>query len=54
MSTAAFSLTPAIRDRARGALIGTAICDALGAAVEFCKPGTFPPVTADAFERWSD
>src|SRR5947208_14975412 len=32
-------------DRCRGALIGLAIGDALGAAVEFQAPGTFPPVT---------
>ena len=34
-----------IRDRCRGALIGLAVGDALGAAVEFKKPGSFPPVT---------
>jgi len=34
-----------IRDRCRGSLFGLAIGDALGAAVEFRKPGTFPPVT---------
>ena len=32
-------------DRCRGALLGLAIGDALGAAVEFQRPGTFPPVT---------
>jgi ADP-ribosyl-[dinitrogen reductase] hydrolase len=32
-------------DRRRGALIGLAVGDALGAAVEFRRPGTFPPVT---------
>ena len=32
-------------DRCRGALLGLAIGDALGAAVEFRPPGTFPPVT---------
>jgi ADP-ribosylglycohydrolase len=32
-------------DRARGALLGLAVGDALGAAVEFKAPGTFPPVT---------
>jgi ADP-ribosylglycohydrolase len=32
-------------DRCRGALIGLAVGDALGAAVEFMDPGTFPPVT---------
>ena len=32
-------------DRCRGALIGLAIGDALGAAVEFKSPGQFPPVT---------
>lgn len=33
------------RDRCRGALIGMAVGDSLGAAVEFMSPGTFPPVT---------
>lgn len=32
-------------DRQRGALLGLAIGDALGAAVEFKPPGTFPKVT---------
>jgi len=32
-------------DRARGALIGLAVGDALGAAVEFRSPGSFSPVT---------
>ena len=32
-------------DRCRGALIGLAVGDAIGAAVEFQPPGTFPPVT---------
>src|SRR6202453_4872537 len=32
-------------DRRRGALIGLAVGDALGAAVEFKSPGTFAPVT---------
>jgi ADP-ribosylglycohydrolase len=32
-------------DRGRGALIGLAIGDALGAAVEFSRPGSFAPVT---------
>ncbi len=33
-----------MNDRRRGALIGLAIGDALGAAVEFCDPGDFEPV----------
>jgi ADP-ribosyl-[dinitrogen reductase] hydrolase len=33
------------KDRKRGALIGLAVGDALGAAVEFRDPGTFAPVT---------
>jgi ADP-ribosyl-[dinitrogen reductase] hydrolase len=33
------------RDQARGALIGLAVGDALGAAVEFEAPGSFDPVT---------
>jgi len=32
-------------DRQRGTLLGLAVGDALGAAVEFEKPGTFPEVT---------
>ena len=32
-------------DRKRGALLGLAVGDALGAAVEFKPPGTFEPVT---------
>jgi hypothetical protein len=32
-------------DRQRGALLGLAIGDALGAAIEFRSPGTFDPVT---------
>jgi len=32
-------------ERQRGALIGMAVGDALGAAVEFARPGSFPPVT---------
>jgi ADP-ribosylglycohydrolase len=31
-------------DRARGALVGLAVGDALGAPVEFKRPGSFPPV----------
>ncbi|KAL8943991.1 MAG: hypothetical protein Q9216_000700 [Gyalolechia sp. 2 TL-2023] len=31
--------------RIRGSLYGVAVCDALGAPVEFCGRGTFPPVT---------
>jgi len=34
-----------IRDRQRGCLLGLAIGDALGAAVEFRPPGSFEPVT---------
>ncbi|WP_010584619.1 ADP-ribosylglycohydrolase family protein [Schlesneria paludicola] len=34
-----------MRDQCRGALIGLAIGDALGAAVEFKPPGSFEPVT---------
>ncbi|MFM7149513.1 MAG: ADP-ribosylglycohydrolase family protein [Gemmataceae bacterium] len=33
-----------MKDRRRGALIGLAVGDALGAAVEFKSPGSFPPV----------
>ncbi len=31
-------------DRYRGALLGLAVCDALGTTVEFKPPGTFPLV----------
>ena len=34
-----------MKDRCRGTLIGLAIGDALGAAVEFSRPGSFTPVT---------
>jgi len=34
-----------MNDRRRGTLIGLAVGDALGAAVEFQSPGTFEPVT---------
>lgn len=34
-----------MKDRRRGALIGLAVGDALGAAVEFKSPGSFKPVT---------
>ena len=34
-----------MNDRRRGTLIGLAVGDALGAAVEFQSPGSFPPVT---------
>ena len=34
-----------MKDRCRGTLIGLAVGDALGAAVEFKPPGSFKPVT---------
>ena len=34
-----------MNNRRRGALIGLAVGDALGAAVEFKSPGSFAPVT---------
>jgi ADP-ribosylglycohydrolase len=34
-----------VKDRQRGAIIGLAVGDALGAAVEFSQPGEFEPVT---------
>ena len=39
------AVTPAMRDRMRGALIGLAVGDAVGTTVEFSRPGTFTPVT---------
>ena len=38
-------ITDKCRDRQRGTLLGLAIGDALGAAVEFQPPGTFDKVT---------
>lgn len=38
-------MVDANRDRKRGCLLGLAVGDALGAAVEFKSPGTFTPVT---------
>ena len=43
--TPAPHVTPAHRDRMRGALIGLAVGDAVGTTVEFKSPGSFPPVT---------
>lgn len=34
------------RDKVRGSLLGLAVCDAIGTAVEFMPPGSFQPVTA--------
>jgi len=39
------SADDSVRPRARGALLGLAVGDALGASVEFSPPGTFEPVT---------
>jgi len=33
------------QDRCRGALIGLAVCDALGTTLEFKPPGSFKPIT---------
>ncbi len=40
-----FGVEKAMNDRRRGAFIGLAVGDALGAAVEFKRPGSFAPVT---------
>ena len=37
--------TVELRDRYSGCLLGLAVGDALGTAVEFSPPGTFTPVT---------
>lgn len=34
-----------MRDRYRGALLGLAVCDALGTVLEFKAPGSFKPIT---------
>ncbi len=34
-----------VSDRVRGSLLGLAVCDAVGTAVEFMPPGSFEPVT---------
>ena len=36
---------PSYRSRARGSLLGLALGDALGTAVEFLEPGSFEPLT---------
>lgn len=38
-------MTVTMNDRRRGALVGLAVGDALGAAVEFQRPGSFAPVS---------
>lgn len=35
----------AVRAKVVGSLLGLAVCDAVGTAVEFMPPGSFPPVT---------
>lgn len=53
---------PVSLPRSRGCLLGLAIGDALGAPVEFCRPGSFEPVTGyrpgGAFDleagQWTD
>ncbi len=44
MSTFFYDIEPSL-DRCRGALLGLAVGDALGATVEFMEPGTFEPMT---------
>jgi ADP-ribosyl-[dinitrogen reductase] hydrolase len=39
------TLTPATRDRIRGAFLGLAVGDALGTTLEFHQPGSFEPLT---------
>jgi ADP-ribosyl-[dinitrogen reductase] hydrolase len=41
-----------VRDRQRGALIGLAVGDALGAPVEFHPTGMFPPVSGYRGGGW--
>lgn len=43
---------PDILDRSVGCLLGLAIGDAMGAPVEFCSPGSFPPVTGYRSGGW--
>ena len=33
------------RERYRGCLLGLAVGDALGTTLEFCRPGSFTPIT---------
>ena len=44
MAAQFFQIEPEL-DRCRGALLGLAVGDALGAPLEFMRPGTFEPVT---------
>jgi hypothetical protein len=41
-----------MQGKLRGALIGVAVGDALGAAVEFKSPGTFKPVDGYTLSSW--
>lgn len=43
-----------LRDRARGCLLGLAVADSVGAAVEFTRFGSHPPVGEDVFERFHE
>lgn len=38
-------MTVELKDRVHGSLLGLAVCDAVGTAVEFLPPGSFEPVT---------
>ncbi|KAL8967041.1 MAG: hypothetical protein Q9197_005653 [Variospora fuerteventurae] len=44
-SNKAMATTISAASRVRGSIYGVAACDALGSPVEFCRRGTFPPVT---------
>ena len=39
------AMAGAVRAKVAGSLLGLAVCDAVGTAVEFMPPGSFPPVT---------
>jgi ADP-ribosyl-[dinitrogen reductase] hydrolase len=43
-----------LRDRARGCLLGLAVADSLGSAVEFTRFGAHLPVAEDTFERFAE
>lgn len=41
-------------NRTLGGILGSAVCDSLGALVEFQRPGTFAPVDAGTLAEWRE